>query len=125
MSPLNGPDFLERAEAARRQIREVDAAGLQSLLDSGAHLIDVRDPQEYVAGHIPGAQQINGSVLPLQASELLPEREKPVVLVCSGGNRSAIAALELQNLGYTTVVSLRGGLRQWREPLERQLPTPA
>ncbi|KEF42597.1 MAG: hypothetical protein ER33_04860 [Cyanobium sp. CACIAM 14] len=122
MSSLAGSDFLERAEAARRLIREVDAAELQSLLTSGAELIDVREPQEYAAGHIPGARQVNGSALALQAAGILPDRDRPVVVVCRSGNRSAIAALELQTLGYAQVVSLRGGLLQWGELISQPIP---
>jgi rhodanese-related sulfurtransferase len=121
MATLHAHDLLQRAEVARRQIREVDAATLKDLLASGATLIDVRDEEEYAAGHIPGALRVSGSVLPLQAAGIIPDRGQPVAVVCAGGNRSAIVALELQMLGYGSVVSLRGGLRQWPDPLERTL----
>jgi phage shock protein E len=121
MATLHPHDLLQRAEVARRQIREVDAATLKDLLASGATLIDVRDEEEYAAGHIPGALRVSGSVLPLQAAGIIPDRGQAVVVVCAGGNRSAIVALELQMLGYGSVFSLRGGLRQWPDPLERTL----
>jgi rhodanese-related sulfurtransferase len=121
MATLHATDFLQRAEVARRQIREVDAATLKDLLASGAVLIDVREEEEYAAGHIPGARRVSGSVLPLQAAGVIPDRGQAVAIVCAGGNRSAIVALELQTLGYGSVVSLRGGLRQWPGPLESTL----
>ena len=118
MATLHAHDLLQRAEVARRQIREVDAATLKDLLASGATLIDVRDEEEYAAGHIPGSLRVSGSVLPLQAAGIIPDRGQAVAVVCAGGNRSAIVALELQALGYGSVVSLRGGLRHWPDPLE-------
>lgn len=119
MSTLHSPSFLQRAEAARRQIREVDATAVKSLVADGATLIDVREADEFQAGHIPGALNVPGSSLIQQAPSVLPDPSHPVVLVCAGGNRSAIAALELQSLGYRAVSSLAGGLRHWPQALAR------
>lgn len=121
MAILHAPDLQHRAEAARRQIQEVDASALKDLLASGAILIDVREEEEFAAGHIPGARRVSGSLLPLQAVGLIPDRAQTVAVVCAGGYRSAIAVLELQTLGYGSVVSLRGGLRHWPDPLESTL----
>lgn len=121
MATLHASDLLHRAEAARRQIREVDASTLKELLAAGAILIDVRDEEEFAAAHIPGAIRVSGSVLPLQAAGIIPDRGQSVAIVCAGGNRSAIAALELQTIGYGSVVSLRGGLRHWQDPLQSSL----
>lgn len=117
MTALHGPDFLQRAEEARRQIREVDPAELRDLLADGATLIDVREENEFERGHIPDARHVKGSTLSEQAAGILPDTAQPIAVVCAGGNRSAIAALELKALGYSSVVSLRGGLRQWPEAL--------
>ncbi len=119
MSSHPGSDFLQRAEQARRQIREIDSDGLKALLADGAILIDVRDEAEFRAGHISGAWNVRGSILSEQAAEILPDPSRPVAVACAGGNRSAIAALELQTLGYTSVASLQGGLRHWPEVLVR------
>jgi rhodanese-related sulfurtransferase len=121
MAILHTPDFLHRAEAARRQIREVDASALKDLLASGATLIDVREEEEFAAGHIPGARCVSGSGLPLQAAGIIPDRAQAVAVVCAGGNRSALVALELQTIGYGSVVSLRGGLNHWPDPLQSTL----
>jgi rhodanese-related sulfurtransferase len=117
MTTTHGKAFLERAEAARSQIQEIDPGQLKAHLAEGATLIDVREQEEFEAGHIPGARNVKGSILAQQAPAILPDPTQPIVLVCAGGNRSAIAALELQTLGYSSVVSLQGGLRQWPEAL--------
>ncbi|WP_159819175.1 rhodanese-like domain-containing protein [Cyanobium sp. Copco_Reservoir_LC18] len=119
MSLLHGSNFLQRAEAARSQIREVDANVLKSLMADGATVIDVREPEEFEAGHIPGAINVRASILSQQVPKILKDRSHPVVVVCAGGNRSALAVLELQGLAYTTVASLQTGLRDWPDPLVR------
>ncbi len=122
MSLLHGSDVLQRAAAARLQIREVDAIGLKGLIADGATLIDVREAEEFEAGHIPGAINVRASILSQQALRILKDPSHPVVVVCAGGHRSAIAALELQALGYTAVASLQAGLRDWPDALVRPVP---
>lgn len=117
MTTTHGTPFLERAEAARRQIQEIDPKQLKAQLAEGAILIDVREEEEFEAGHIPGARNVTGSTLSQQAPGILIDPSQPIAVVCEGGNRSAIAALELQELGYDHVVSLQGGLRLWPEAL--------
>jgi rhodanese-related sulfurtransferase len=117
MTYLHGPDLQNRAAAARLSIQEVDSAGVRKMVDDGATLIDVREAEEFEAGHLPGARNVSASILSQQASSILRDPSHPVVLICAGGNRSAIAALELQDLGYNVVVSLKGGLREWPDAL--------
>jgi rhodanese-related sulfurtransferase len=119
MSLLHGPDFLQRAAAARLQIRELDANGVKRLIADGATVIDVREPEEFAAGHIPGAINVRASILSQQAPRILKDPSHAVVVVCTGGNRSALAALELQGLAYTQVASLQAGLRAWPDALAR------
>lgn len=123
MSLLHASDFFEKAAAARLLVREVDAIGVKDLIAHGATLIDVREAEEFEAGHIPGAINLRGSILSQQASRILKDPSHSVVVVCAGGNRSAIAALELQALGYTGVVSLQAGLRDWPDALVRPVAT--
>ncbi len=118
MTFLPGPDHQQRVEAARRQIRELDTSAIKILLAFGTQLIDLRDAAAFAATHIPGARRVEREVLLAQAASLLPEPDASVVLVSASGATSAIASLALQNLGYTAVVSLRGGLRQWSGPLQ-------
>ncbi|MBM5821350.1 MAG: rhodanese-like domain-containing protein [Cyanobacteria bacterium K_Offshore_surface_m2_011] len=119
MSLLHGSDFLQRAAAARSQIRESDANGVKHLIADGATVIDVREPEEFEAGHIPGAINVRASILSQEIPRILQDPSHSVVVVCAGGNRSALAALELQDLAYTAVVSLQSGLRDWPDPLVR------
>ncbi|AFY28217.1 Rhodanese-related sulfurtransferase [Cyanobium gracile PCC 6307] len=119
MSLLHGSDFLQKAAAARLQIREVDAKGVKHLIADGATVIDVREAEEFEAGHIPGAINVRSSILSQQAPRILKDQAHSLVVVCAGGNRSAIAALELQALGYTAVASLQAGLRDWPDALVR------
>ncbi|MBN8482809.1 MAG: sulfurtransferase [Xanthomonadales bacterium] len=110
--------------AARRVIREVAPA---SLVDAGSRpvLIDVREPHEYAAGHLPGAINLPRGVLEFQVdahpamacatSPALAERSRPLVVYCLTGGRSALAAESLQRLGFTEVESLAGGFAAWRD----------
>jgi SulP family sulfate permease len=74
-------------------------------------LVDVREPREYKAGHIPGASLLPLRVLPQQGSEL--PRDRAVVLVCRSGRRSRMGAIILQDMGYTRVYNLTGGMLAW------------
>lgn len=86
-------------------------------------MIDVREAEEFETGHIPGAINVRASILSDQALRILRDPSHPVVLVCAGGHRSAIAALELQTLAYTAVASLQTGLSDWPEALVRPVAT--
>jgi sulfur-carrier protein adenylyltransferase/sulfurtransferase len=111
--PRTGRDLVE---LARRQIREVDAAGLRARLDSREplRLIDIREPDEWAEGHIPGAELIPRGHLEFRIDERVPERDTPVVLYCSLGLRSALSAQALQEMGYHRVESLFGGFNAWK-----------
>ncbi len=84
--------------------------------EKGAQIIDVRGPGEYTHGHLPGAVNIPLVQLPNRSDEV----KKPVVLVCTGGNRSGQAAQYLAEQGYEAVANLMGGTAGWRQ---RGLPT--
>lgn len=109
--------------AARRVIRELSPAGLDSRGVDGQVLIDVREPHEYAAGHLAGAINLPRGVLEFQieahpalactTAAALAERARPLVVYCLSGGRSALAAQSLQQLGFTRVESLAGGYRAW------------
>lgn len=111
--------------AARRVIHEVDAAGLAARSGTASVLIDVREPHEYAAGHLPGAINLPRGVLEFQidahpamactTSPALADRTRPLLVYCLSGGRSALAAESLQRLGFTRVESLAGGYRAWCE----------
>jgi rhodanese-related sulfurtransferase len=99
---------------ALQTVPEVAPADLQSRLSGGEQivLIDVREPEEFARGKIPGAYTIPRGVLEMQVDGRLP-REATVVLYCGGGGRSALAAKSLADMGYEKVENLQGGWSAW------------
>lgn len=100
----------------RREIKEMSMETLKDKLDSGEDfvLIDVREHDEYAEGFIGHATHIPRGFLELRIENLVPDRDKEVVLYCAGGNRSALAAKSLEAMGYTNVVSMRDGFNGWK-----------
>jgi molybdopterin/thiamine biosynthesis adenylyltransferase/rhodanese-related sulfurtransferase len=107
------PSFRELLAAAKANIREIDPAEAEGRLDS-ATFLDVRELDEYEQGMVPGSVFIPRGHLESQVENKIPRRDKPVVIYCAGGVRSAFAAETLQNLGYTDVVSMAGGFGRWK-----------
>lgn len=89
---------------------EVDPAGAAEKVESGAFLLDVREPDEWDAGHAPGAKHIPLGELSARISEL--PNDRPIVAICRVGGRSERATVALNNAGYPTV-NLAGGMRAW------------
>ncbi len=117
MAKHHSPQFLAIVEDSKRRIREVSAADLKQKLDRGDsfHLIDVREAEEWHAGHLPRARHLCKGILERDIEELVPDFETDVVLYCGGGYRSALAADNMQKMGYRRVASLAGGWRGWLE----------
>jgi rhodanese-related sulfurtransferase len=113
--------FLALVDDAKRRIKQVHARELPAILqkDANAKLIDTREESEYVAGHVAGAEWIGKGVIERDIESLHPDRAEPLYLYCGGGFRSALAAENLQKMGYTNVYSVDGG---WRA-LKDLLPT--
>ncbi|MYH95356.1 MAG: molybdopterin biosynthesis protein MoeB, partial [Acidimicrobiia bacterium] len=105
-------DLLREAKAA---IRETDPAGAEEMLSNGAVLLDVREPDEYEQGAIPGSVHIPRGNLEPNVENRLSDKDAPVVVMCAGGVRSAFAAQTLQEMGYGDVVSMDGGFNQWKD----------
>ncbi len=82
---------------------------------AGAAFLDVREADEYAQGAIPGAIHLPRGSLELQVESRLPDKDRPVVIYCAGGVRSALAAKALQDLGYVDVVSMAGGFNRWKD----------
>lgn len=112
------------------KIRETDVEGVKRIVaarpngsnGAGTLLIDVREKDEWLEGHIPGARWIPRGFLELRIEDQVPEKDAPVVLYCAGGTRSALAARSLVELGYTNVASMAGGFTAWKRaglPFER------
>ncbi len=124
MAPKHPPRFLKIVEDAKKRIREIDVDTVKSRLDRGEKvaLVDVREDREYGADHLPGAVHLGKGIIERDVEEKFPNLNAELVLYCGGGFRSALAADNLQKMGYTNVVSMDGGIRDWREkgyPLEK------
>jgi molybdopterin/thiamine biosynthesis adenylyltransferase/rhodanese-related sulfurtransferase len=107
------PSFRELLAAAKADIREIDPAAAESRLDD-ATFLDVRELDEYEQGMIPGSVFIPRGHLESQVENKIPDHDKPVVVYCAGGTRSAFAAKTLEDLGYRDVVSMAGGFGRWK-----------
>jgi rhodanese-related sulfurtransferase len=123
MAPHHSPRFLEIVNDARKRVRETDVEEVKRRLDGGEKLtlIDVREESEYAADHLPGAIHIGRGILERDIETKFPDPSRELILYCGGGFRSALAADNLQKMGYTNVISMDGGMRAWREkkyPLE-------
>ncbi len=116
-------DFVTRALEHVEEIPPEEGRRLLEAPDhEGWHFVDVREPDEYAAGHLPGARNFPRGFLEVKADlehpkrdAWLADRERPLVLYCGGGHRSALAARTLQEMGFRRVVSLAGGCAGWTE----------
>ncbi|MCU1455350.1 MAG: moeB [Acidimicrobiales bacterium] len=117
--------FRDLLTATKAQIREVDTAEANEQLGApGVVVLDVREPDEYEQGALPGALHIPRGTLETSIEMRVPDHETPLVVYCAGGTRSAFAAKTLTELGYTDVVSVVGGFNKWKDE-GRDWTTPA
>jgi molybdopterin/thiamine biosynthesis adenylyltransferase/rhodanese-related sulfurtransferase len=112
MSP-SGAELLRQVKS---QIEEVDPAEVAELIDEGVTVVDVRETEEYAAGHLPGAKHVPRSYLESRIEGVVPDRSTQVILYCASGNRSAYGARTLkEELGYEHVRSMTGGITLWKD----------
>lgn len=114
----HGPNFEKLCEAARKNVREVTLAQVKARLDAPGDpfvLVDVREDHEFAVDHLPGAVHLGRGILERDVEARWPDTNTDLVLYCGGGYRSALAAENLQRMGYTRVSSMAGGIRGWRE----------
>ena len=111
----HSPGFLRLVADARKRIRELTVSDVERLRHSGEtfELIDVRENDEWQRGHLPGARHLSKGIIERDIETAVPGRDAYLVLYCGGGFRSALAADNLQKMGYTRVVSMDGGWRAW------------
>ena len=109
------PTFRDLLREAKAEIRETDPAGAEAMLAEGATLLDVREPDEFEQGAVPGSVHIPRGNLEPNVENRLTDKDAAVVVMCAGGVRSAFAAQTLQEMGYGDVVSMDGGFNRWKD----------
>jgi len=109
--------FLKLVKDAKTRVKEEDYRAIKKKLDADEKLIivDTREDNEWARGHIPGALHLGKGVIERDIEKAIPDKDAPIVLYCGGGYRSALAADNLQKMGYRNVVSMDGGWRGWTE----------
>lgn len=117
MAPQHPPRFLKIVDDAKQRVRESTVDEIKSRLDRGDKfvLVDVREESEWQKDHLPGAIHMSKGVIERDVEQKVPDLNAEMVLYCGGGFRSALAADNLQKMGYKNVISMDGGVRGWRE----------
>lgn len=118
------PRFLKIVDDAKTRVRETNVDAVKARMDRGDTflLVDVREESEFAKDHLPGAIHLGKGIIERDIEARVPELNSEMILYCGGGFRSALAADNLQKMGYTNVISMDGGIRDWREkgfPLTR------
>ena len=116
--------FLKLVNDAKTRVKETNVAEVKKRLDAGEKLtlIDTREDSEWARGHLPGAMHLCKGIIERDIEAAVPDKNKELILYCGGGFRSALAADNLQKMGYTKVISMDGGWRGWTEagyPVEK------
>jgi rhodanese-related sulfurtransferase len=125
MSHQHPPRFLKIVDDAKTRIRETNTTEVKKRMDNGDKflLVDVREESEYTKDHLSGAIHLGKGIIERDIEAKVPNLNTEMILYCGGGFRSALAADNLQKMGYTNVISMDGGIRDWREkgyPLTRE-----
>jgi rhodanese-related sulfurtransferase len=113
----HAPRFLKLVDESRKNVKELTVDDVKQKLDRGEkfHLVDVREESEWAAGHLPHAEYLGRGIIERDIEGTIPNPADEIVLYCGGGFRSALAAENLQKMGYTNVYSMDGGFRGWKE----------
>lgn len=117
MAPNHSEAFLRLVQDAKKRVKEEDFRETKKRLDAGEKivLIDTREESEWARGHIPGAVHLSKGIIERDIEKTVPDKNATVVLYCGGGFRSALAADNLQKMGYRNAISMDGGWRGWTE----------
>src|SRR3989442_14367604 len=116
MAHQHPPRFLKIVDDAKSRVRETDVDAVKKRMDRGEKflLVDVREESEFARDHLPGAVHLGKGVIERDVEQRVPDTNTPLILYCGGGFRSALAADNLQKMGYSNVLSMDGGIRGWR-----------
>src|SRR5436190_21490872 len=117
MAAHHSPRFLQIVDDAKKRVKETTVDQVKAKLDRGEkfHLVDVREESEFAKDHLPKALHLGKGIIERDIEQRFPDTGAEIVLYCGGGFRSALAADNLQKMGYTKVFSMDGGIRGWRE----------
>lgn len=120
----HAPQFLKLVTDAKKRVKESNVPDVKRRMDAGEKFIvvDVREDSEWANGHVPGAVHLGRGVIERDIESAIPDTSSKLILYCGGGFRSALAADNLQKMGYTNVWSMDGGWRGWLDakgPVER------
>ncbi|MEN9945962.1 MAG: hypothetical protein RLZZ293_348 [Pseudomonadota bacterium] len=110
------PDFENLVNAIRPQIKECSVDYVYRQLETKRFiLIDVREDHEWQTGHLPSAIHLGRGIIERDIAKLVADKNTSIVLYCGGGFRSALSAYNLQQMGYTNVLSMDGGVKLWKK----------
>ena len=111
------PGFLALVKDAKSRIQECSIQDVKRWLDAqqAFQLIDVREESEFAGGRLPSAEHLGKGIIERDVETRFPDKSAKLVLYCGGGYRSALAADNLQKMGYTNVISMDGGFRGWKD----------
>lgn len=117
MAHQHPPRFLKIVDDAKTRVRETNVEEVKKKMDRGSKfiLVDVREESEFAKDHLPEAVHLGKGIIERDIEARVPELDAEIVLYCGGGFRSALAADNLQKMGYQNVISMDGGIRGWRE----------
>ena len=108
-------EFLEIVNDAKSRVREVSVEETRERINDGANLIDVREDNEFEAGHAKRARHMGRGIIERDIVEKFPDKDAELILYCGGGFRSALSADMLQKMGYRNVFSMAGGWKAWKD----------
>lgn len=113
----HAPQFLKLVNDSKKRVKETNVQDVKRRLDGGEKmvLVDVREDNEWAKGHLPNAIHLGKGIIERDIEQRFPDAKTKLILYCGGGFRSALAADNLQKMGYTNVESMDGGWRGWNE----------
>lgn len=109
--------FLQLVNEAKDRVREISVADTRARLaaEQDVQLIDVREDNEWMAGHAEGAKHLGKGIIERDIENEVPDKSTEMILYCGGGYRSALVADVLQQMGYTNAWSMAGGWKAWKD----------